>query len=69
MRFRPAHLALALAPLFGALPLPALAQTPITLDQAMAHPDWIGPPVESAWWSWDGRQALYTAQAPRFAGA
>ena len=27
------------------------AQTPITLDQAMAHPDWIGPPVEAAWWS------------------
>lgn len=39
---------------------PAVAQTPITLDQAMAHPDWIGPPVEQAWWSLDGRQAYYT---------
>ena len=28
-----------------------------TLDQAMADPDWIGPPVEKAWWSWDGREA------------
>ena len=63
-------------PLFRALPLllatlpaaPALAQAPsaapataaLTIEQAMADPDWIGPPVERAWWSWDGRQA----QAP-----
>jgi dipeptidyl aminopeptidase/acylaminoacyl peptidase len=40
--------------------LPAAAQTPITLDQAMAHPDWIGPPVESAWWSWDNQRVYYT---------
>ena len=60
-------------PLFRALPLllatlpaaPALAQAPsaapataaLTIEQAMADPDWIGPPVERAWWSWDGRQA------------
>ncbi|QYF94289.1 prolyl oligopeptidase family serine peptidase [Massilia sp. PAMC28688] len=25
----------------------------------MAHPDWIGTPVESAWWSWDGKQIFY----------
>ena len=25
----------------------------------MADPDWIGPPVERAWWSWDGRRAYY----------
>jgi dipeptidyl aminopeptidase/acylaminoacyl peptidase len=37
----------------------ASAQTPITLDQVMAHPDWIGPPVETAWWSWDGQRVLY----------
>ncbi len=37
----------------------AFAQTPITLDQAMADPDWIGPPVELAWWSWDGKQVQY----------
>ncbi len=35
------------------------AATPITLDQAMANPDWIGTPVESAWWSWDGKTAYY----------
>jgi len=39
--------------------LPAAAQTPITLDQAMAHPDWIGPPVEKAWWSWNSQQVEY----------
>ena len=38
----------------------AAAQTPITLDQAMAHPDWIGPPVESAWWSWDSRGVYFS---------
>jgi len=34
--------------------------TPITLDQAMAHPDWIGTPVESAWWSWDSQNLQYS---------
>ncbi|MHB8911276.1 MAG: S9 family peptidase [Lysobacter sp.] len=38
----------------------AQAQTPITLDQAMADPDWIGPPVEQAWWAWDGQRVQYT---------
>jgi dipeptidyl aminopeptidase/acylaminoacyl peptidase len=37
----------------------ATAATPVTLDQAMANPDWIGPAVEAAWWSWDGKQVLY----------
>ncbi|SFM39226.1 S9 family peptidase [Rugamonas rubra] len=37
----------------------ASAQTPITLDQAMAHPDWIGTPVEAAWWGWDSRQVYF----------
>jgi dipeptidyl aminopeptidase/acylaminoacyl peptidase len=41
------------------LALPAAASTPITLDQAMANPDWIGSPVETAWWSWDGKQVFY----------
>ena len=36
------------------------APTPITIEQAMADPDWIGPPVESAWWSWNGQQVEYT---------
>jgi len=59
MRFPPRALARALLAIAFGAALPAAAQTPITLDQAMAHPDWIGPPVESAWWSWDGRQAYY----------
>jgi dipeptidyl aminopeptidase/acylaminoacyl peptidase len=25
----------------------------------MADPDWIGPPVEDAWWRWDGRAVQY----------
>ncbi len=33
--------------------------TPITLDQAMANPDWIGTPVDSAWWSWDSQNLHY----------
>ena len=56
MRHR--HLAFAL---LAACAAPALANdTPLTLDQAMAHPDWIGSPVEQAWWSLDGQRALYT---------
>ena len=39
--------------------LPASAATPITLDQAMANPDWIGTPVEQAWWRWDSKQVFY----------
>jgi dipeptidyl aminopeptidase/acylaminoacyl peptidase len=38
---------------------PASASTPITLDQAMAHPDWIGNPAEQAWWSWDGKSVYF----------
>src|SRR5690606_27802642 len=33
---------------------------PLTMERIMAHPDWIGQPVESAWWSWDGNTAYYT---------
>nr|WP_233511781.1 S9 family peptidase [Luteimonas weifangensis] len=42
---------------------PAAAQAPPaaapTLAQAMADPDWIGSPVEDAWWAWDGRHVQY----------
>lgn len=55
MRLRSVALAL-----FAATALPAAAQPVLTLDQAMSHPDWIGPPVESAWWSLDGGSAYYT---------
>lgn len=33
----------------------AQPSTPLTLQQIMADPDWIGPGVEDAWWRWDGR--------------
>jgi dipeptidyl aminopeptidase/acylaminoacyl peptidase len=52
--------------LLSVLALPALAApaapvtpTPITLDQAMANPDWIGTPVEQSWWRWDSKQVFY----------
>ncbi|MET0717894.1 MAG: prolyl oligopeptidase family serine peptidase [Pseudoxanthomonas sp.] len=32
---------------------------PLTIEQVMADPNWIGPPVESAWWAWDGKQVQY----------
>jgi dipeptidyl aminopeptidase/acylaminoacyl peptidase len=47
------------AVLAALLALPAAASTPVTLDQAMANPDWIGTPVEAAWWNWDGKQIFY----------
>ena len=52
-----------LAPLALALLLTSVsahAAEPITLTQAMADPDWIGPPVDSGWWRWDGKAAQYT---------
>lgn len=42
-----------------AAPAVHAAPTPITLEQAMADPDWIGPPVEKAWWSWNSQQVEY----------
>lgn len=36
-----------------------VAPTPVTLDQAMADPDWIGPPINSAWWSGDGKRVYF----------
>jgi len=38
----------------------AQSAQPLTLAQVMADPDWIGPGVETAWWSWDGKRAYYT---------
>ena len=37
----------------------AQASEPLTLDTVMADPDWIGNAVEQAWWSLDGKTALY----------
>lgn len=31
----------------------------VTLEQAMADPDWIGPPVQQPYWSVDGRSVYY----------
>jgi len=45
------------APAAAQAPAPEAATAPLALEQAMADPDWIGPPVERAWWSWDGREA------------
>ena len=42
--------------------LPFLLASPsraITLDQAMANPDWIGPAVEAPYWSVDGKSIYY----------
>ncbi|MGB9107331.1 MAG: prolyl oligopeptidase family serine peptidase [Telluria sp.] len=47
------------AALAGLSAAAATAAVPVTLDQAMADPDWIGNAVETAWWSWDGKQVLY----------
>jgi dipeptidyl aminopeptidase/acylaminoacyl peptidase len=46
-----------------AVALPAHAEptpAPLTLDLAMSHPDWIGPPVEQLWWSADSQHVAYT---------
>ncbi|AKS42804.1 prolyl oligopeptidase family serine peptidase [Wenzhouxiangella marina] len=42
-------------------PVLALAQTP-DLRQIMADPEWIGPPVEAAWWQLDGSGIVYRVE-------
>ena len=37
----------------------ATTSPPITLDLGLAHPDWMGPPVETAWWAWNGSTVHY----------
>src|SRR4249919_349849 len=52
--------ALSSAPALAASPpTAATAATPLTLEQVMADPDWIGAPVEDAWWAWDGQSVQY----------
>jgi dipeptidyl aminopeptidase/acylaminoacyl peptidase len=34
----------------------------LTLEQIMADPDWIGPPVQHAYWSVDGRRVYYSTR-------
>ncbi len=43
--------------------LPAFAERPdwqLELERIMAHPDWIGPPVEQPYWALDGRAIHYS---------
>lgn len=38
------------------------AQTPfapLTVEQIMANPDWIGPGIRTAWWKWDSKEVQY----------
>ncbi|RYZ72104.1 MAG: S9 family peptidase, partial [Lysobacteraceae bacterium] len=50
---------LLLACLTAATAAHAQEAAPLTLEQVMADPDWIGPAVEGAWWAWDGRHVQY----------
>jgi dipeptidyl aminopeptidase/acylaminoacyl peptidase len=45
--------------LFVATAAAQAPSAPLTIEQTMADPDWIGPSVEKAWWSWDGKQVEY----------
>ena len=38
----------------------APAQADLSLEQIMADPDWIGPPVRDSYWSADGRDVYYS---------
>ncbi len=59
-RFRaPFRTLLASALIVGAAVPLSHAAEPLTLDTVMADPDWIGNAVEQAWWSLDGKTALY----------
>jgi len=59
-RFRaPLRSLLASALIVGTVVPVAQAAEPLTLDTVMADPDWIGNAVEQAWWSLDGKTALY----------
>ena len=51
------------APLVAFVSLLVLASAParaITIEQAMADPDWIGSPVQHPYWSVDGRSLYYS---------
>ena len=48
-----------IAMLAALLCLSATPARAITLEQAMAGPDWIGPPVELPYWSVDGKAIYY----------
>ncbi|HEV8695594.1 MAG TPA: S9 family peptidase, partial [Lysobacter sp.] len=58
LRLLPLSTALLFATAALAQSAPATTQ-PLTLDKAMSDPDWIGAPVEQAWWAWDSQQVQY----------
>ncbi len=63
MRLR--SLSLAFVLLVAALIAPLAATTATStpdLEQIMADPDWIGAPVEAAWWQLDGQSYIYRAK-------
>jgi len=47
------------------LSAPVASQTTLTLQQIMADPDWIGQPVQAAWWQLDGESVIYTIERPK----
>ena len=51
--------ALAAAPQAASPATATNAGQKISLEQIMANPDWIGPPVEDAYWSVDGRDIYF----------
>lgn len=51
--------ALALCALFLPVSLVASANQPLTLEQIMAEPDWIGAPVETPFWGLDGNRVFF----------
>jgi dipeptidyl aminopeptidase/acylaminoacyl peptidase len=57
----------AAGPTLAGVPAPAPMPVPappgdLTLEQIMADPDWIGPPVRGAYWSADGRSVYYSTR-------
>ncbi|MEO8778995.1 MAG: prolyl oligopeptidase family serine peptidase [Rhodanobacter sp.] len=40
----------------------AAASAPLDMETIMANPDWVGHPVESPYWSVDGRKLYYSVQ-------
>src|SRR5690242_491836 len=53
--------ALLVLPAYAATPAPS-AHQPLDMETIMANPDWIGHPVESPYWSVDGRSLYYRVQ-------
>ncbi|MFS8062961.1 MAG: DPP IV N-terminal domain-containing protein, partial [Luteimonas sp.] len=59
MRLLSIRVSLPFAAVLFACSAAAQSAAPLTLEQVMADPDWIGAPVEDAWWAWDGQRVQY----------